>query len=361
LSDTLSDHSDPTTAHCRYTMVIDPTDSEAAVDLLFALKLLDQNNTNVVALSDFPEDATPTKRTAVLAQIKKSIENGDCLLLMNSAPLHSALYDVINRHYAISVEQDGITGEVRKVAFAQISLGSFSRYVRVHPNFRLIVHVPESKLCFTPMPFLNRMEKYYLSVRDALAQRIMDVSQNPPSCLRSVATPELRKALFEALIRGVEHFVDFVGGNSSFYGMSRKETVPTLVLRALESACNDPEQGTVFEPRMSVLSSMLRKNKFYFFKSIFKIYIKMLNLPNYLAPLCNYLSTNPNFPLSFFCGIFLNKGANSINSLSSKYFKSSSHSTANFFKRGFTPSGTPPSDNCSQAPQSQRCPLSCNS
>jgi E3 ubiquitin-protein ligase RNF213 len=216
LSDSLVEAADPTTAHCRYTMVIDPTDSEASIDLLFALKLLDPSITKVVTLSEFPEDATPTRRTTVLAQIKKSIENGDCLLLINSAPLQSALYDVINRHYAISVDQDGITGEVKREAFAQISLGSFSRYVRVHPNFRLIIHIPESKLAVTPMPFLNRMEKYQLSVREALAQRIVDVSLNPPPSLRSVATPDLRRFLLSSLKIGVEHFVAFAGGSSSF-------------------------------------------------------------------------------------------------------------------------------------------------
>lgn len=249
LGDGLAMGSDPTSAHCRYTLVVDPTDCEAAVDLLFALKLLDQTSAKIVSLSDFPEDASPTMTTAALAQVKKCIEDGETLLLVNSAPLQSALYDVINRHYAVSVRDDGTTD-----AFANIPLGSFSSLVRVHESFRLIVHVPLSQLPKTPMPFLNRFEKFTLSVRDALAQRVFDVSHAPPDSLLSIAKPEHRQKLFRVLEDGVNDFVAFAGGSSSFYGMSNTETVPALVLRALEDAfaCTDGE----FEPRPSIIAGL---------------------------------------------------------------------------------------------------------
>jgi hypothetical protein len=43
----------PTSAHCRYTVVMDPTDGEIAVDLLFTLKLLNRDITDVITLSEF--------------------------------------------------------------------------------------------------------------------------------------------------------------------------------------------------------------------------------------------------------------------------------------------------------------------
>lgn len=250
LEDRLADGTDPTSAHCRYTLVVDPTDCEAGVDLLFALKLLDQASTKIVSLSDFPEDASPTMTTAALAQIKKCIEDGETLLLVNSAPLQSALYDVINRHYAVSVREDGSSD-----AFANIPLGSFSSLVRVHESFRLIVHVPMSQLPKTPLPFLNRFEKFTLSVRDALAQRVLEVSLNPPHSLLCIPKPEHRKRIFQELEAGVNDFVAFAGGSTSFYGMSSTETVPALVLRALEDAC--VSTTLQFEPRPSVLAGMM--------------------------------------------------------------------------------------------------------
>ena len=255
LSDSLVDGSDPTSAHCRYILVVDPTDCEAAVDLMFALKLLDQSMTVVVSLSNFPEDASPTMTTAALAQIMKCIEEGKTLLLVNSAPLQSALYDVINRHYAISVKEDG-----RREAYANIPLGSFSSLIRVHKSFRLIVHIPTSHLCKTPMPFLNRLEKYTLSVRDALAQRVKEVSLNPPLCLRSMSKADHRQRIFWEIEKGVNDFVAFAGGSTSFYGMSATETVPALILRALEDACLS--SNTDFEPRLSVLAAIALNEEF---------------------------------------------------------------------------------------------------
>jgi hypothetical protein len=254
ISDKPDNPADPTSAHCRYTMVMDPTDSETAVDLLFTLKLLSRDNTDVITLSEFPEDAIPTRRTAVLADIKKAIENGRTLLLVNSGPLQSALYDVINRHYVVSVRDDG-TAE----AFANIALGSFSRYVKVHPEFRLIIHLPASERMSTPTPFLNRLEKYTLSVRDALAERICEVSFRPPVSLRSLPTPEQRQRLLNALQKGVDHFVSYTGGASSFYGMSGTETTSALILSALEDACisNNPD----FELKRSVLGVAIAEAK----------------------------------------------------------------------------------------------------
>jgi E3 ubiquitin-protein ligase RNF213 len=256
LADNLDENADPTAAHCRYTMIVDPTDCEAAIDLIFSMKLLDFNNTKIVSLSDFPEDATPTRQTAVLAQIKRAIELGECLLLKNSAPLQSALYDVINRHYAISVNADPLNeGKVIREAYANIALGSFSRYVKVHPNFRLVVHVPESKLPVTPLPFLNRMEKYPFSVRNALAQRMQHLALNPPSCLQSVATFDHRMALFNALKTGIEDFVSFAGGSASFYGFAPTEAIPALILRCLDE--NDVQSAFNFDVKPTVLSLVL--------------------------------------------------------------------------------------------------------
>jgi hypothetical protein len=249
LRDSLDSTADPTSAHCRYTLLIDPTDSEVSIDLLFHLRLLDQSTCNIVTVSDFQDDATATRRTAVLAQIKRSIECGDTLVLVNSSStLQAALYDVINRHYAISVNDDG-----SRDAFANISLGSFSRYVRIHPNFRLVIHLPKSKLAVTPLPFLNRLEKYTLSVSDVLAERMQDVTtNNPPLSLRSLATPKLRERLLREMERGLDHFIAFCGGKTSFYGMSTSETVPALVLRALNDAYSGKQID--FLPRQSLMS-----------------------------------------------------------------------------------------------------------
>lgn len=147
----------------------------------------------------------------------------------------------------ISLNKDG-----EKEAYANIPLGAFSSLVKVHPSFRLIVHLPFSELSRTPMPFLNRLEKYTLSIRDVLAQRILEISHNPPKCLKNIPQPKQRENLFYELKNGVDDFVTFAGGISSFYGMSITETVPALILRALEDISRG--DSNIFEPRLSVLA-----------------------------------------------------------------------------------------------------------
>jgi hypothetical protein len=258
LNDEVDEDSDASTTHCRYTLVVDPTDSETAIDLLFSMNLLDQQTTTVVTINDFPEDALPTKQILVLAQIKSAIEKGDCLLLKNSSVLQSALYDVINRHYAISVNTDSADQKVSREAYANISLGSFSRYVKVHPKSRLIVHIPESQLCVTPLPFLNRFEKFSLSIRDALSERITHLCTNPPNCFKVISTPDLRRSFLRCIESGMLDFVEYLGGSSSFYGLSIEAVSATL----LQSLSDENLTSLVsFGPIAHPLSEILRAIK----------------------------------------------------------------------------------------------------
>lgn len=233
LTDRVDEDLEPTAAHCRYTMLIDPTDSEVAVDLLFTMNLLDQSTTSVISLSDFPEDNNQTKHTAILGQIKTSIEKGQTLVLINSSHIQSALYDVINRHHVVSVSEDTKTHRTIREQYAQIAIGSFSRYVKIHPNFRLVIHIPESSLHLTPLPFLNRMEKYKLSVRDALQYRILEMSMKPPICFQKLPKKEFINELFNILLQGAQDFLNFIGGETTFYGFSMTETIPALLLAQL--------------------------------------------------------------------------------------------------------------------------------
>lgn len=51
------------------------------------------------------------------------------------------------------------------VYYANIAIGSFSRPCQVDPRFRLVIHLPLSAVPRTPLPFLNRLEKYTLSLQ----------------------------------------------------------------------------------------------------------------------------------------------------------------------------------------------------
>jgi hypothetical protein len=254
LTDTLQDLN-PTLAHCGHTLIIDPTESEAATDLLYSswrsLRMLDPNKTHVVRVADFIDDSSPTKISDILSRVKHAIQTSETLVLTCSDLLQSALYDVINRHHLVEVSVDETTKELIRNAYAQISLGSNSRKVRVHPEFRLVVLVSLSQLAKTPLPFLNRFEKYYLSVEDALEQQIELAAEEPPASLRSIATSALRRKFLKELSLGLNHFVDYVGGQSSSFGIS-KDTTSAIVLHTLQDSDSD-----VFDVKPSNISLSL--------------------------------------------------------------------------------------------------------
>ena len=183
-----------------------------------------------VIISDFADDSSTTRRIEALRQIRVAIERGQTLILVNSESLHTALYDVFNRYYMSVPDSDG---ENQYLYFANIAIGNVSRRVRVHPNFRVIVHLPFSKLRTTPTPFLNRFSKFQLSVSDVMKEKAAQFALNPPSSFSSIP-PEYLKSFFVAVNDGAEDFAETIGGSSTLYGYLKNETVSSLVLNVIE-------------------------------------------------------------------------------------------------------------------------------
>jgi hypothetical protein len=247
---------DPTTAHCRYIMIVDPTDSEASVDILKGLQLFDSavsnsardcgtdksiTNTCYQSISDFPRDQEIRRQADILGEISAAVESGKTLLLSNTGPIQSSLYDLINRYYQI------LTTNGEKAAFTNVSLGSFSRQVRVHPEFRLVIIIKKSDIPGTPLPFLNRFEKYTLSIQDVLQQRLSEIIKSPTQFL----IDNFRKAeriikFFEVCKREVESFFELLGKENAFYGVSGQETISALILQYVEDMATS---GVLFPSR----------------------------------------------------------------------------------------------------------------
>ena len=99
LADAVGPAEDPSTAPFRHVLLLDPTDAEVSVDLLFELHLLNPAATTLVALADFAEDAHELRRSEAVASIKAAAEAGHTVLLTHAAPIASSLYDLLNRHH----------------------------------------------------------------------------------------------------------------------------------------------------------------------------------------------------------------------------------------------------------------------
>lgn len=264
LADAVGPAEDPSTSPFRHVLLLDPTDAEVSVDLLFELRLLNPAATTLVALADFAEDAHELRRSEAVASIKAAAEAGHTVLLTHAAPIASSLYDLLNRHHKrvataqgrwkyysnIAIGRFELVGQPLllapryslAIAFLHDPICSFSRPCAVHPRFRIVVHLPFSAVSRTPQPFLNRFEKYPLSVQSALAERI--ASLKPLPSLGAIALGHTDSespvcndpALWAALLAGVEHFAAAVDPTVSAPGFVPGETAAAVVLQVRVSA-----------------------------------------------------------------------------------------------------------------------------
>ncbi len=79
----------------------------------------------MIALANFPEDELPTSQAEVLAEIRDAVEEGKTIVLLNTGPLHSALYSLLNRHYTASRNARGVE---EPVVF--LAIGSVNRTIK---------------------------------------------------------------------------------------------------------------------------------------------------------------------------------------------------------------------------------------
>ncbi len=147
----------------RYKLVIDESEDESAVRLLFQTGILDSNpnQTSIFRMSDFPEDIDNELRNVeILSTMKLCMETGKTILMVNTGRIHGALYDVFNQNFSIMA-----TGDTRKI-FSKVAIGPKTVDVVVHEDFQCIVHIKRSEFDNIPPPFLSRFQKYSLSIND---------------------------------------------------------------------------------------------------------------------------------------------------------------------------------------------------
>lgn len=229
----------PSEAHFRHTMVVDRSNSEAGVSLMFDQGLLKQETTTVVSLSDFPDDQSIARVAQALRGVKRAAELGHTLLLVNCPQsVFTALYDVFNRYYRSVTSQDNT------VYYADITIGALSLPVRIHPDFKVVVHISMRQLSAMPTPLLNRFSKFAVSATDALQERLVRAESSPPQCLAGLAkVPKAVRVFFDAISGGVEHFAQTVSSGHPermFHGFVSKETIPALVLRLMQDSVSAP-------------------------------------------------------------------------------------------------------------------------
>ena len=92
--------------------------------------------------------------------------------------IHECFYDLFNQRY--SVINDPKSNRCHY--YTNIAIGAHSKPCKVDPHFRCIVVVKEEDLSRTPLPFLNRFEKYRIS-HDVIYKKVLDSSPKPAHLL----------------------------------------------------------------------------------------------------------------------------------------------------------------------------------
>lgn len=245
LQDQLRPDEDPNQSHFRHILLIDKSSCENAPNLLFDMNLLDAATTVVFTVSDFPADISELNRSALISRIKNAVETGKTIILVNSSSIINAFFDLVNKHYspigssgAKQTEErsnfDGAKANDQQLYYANISIGSFSRPCVVHPRTKIIVHVPVAQLPTTPLPFLNRFDKFSISLVDVLREELVIMSRKEEEHRATSKSTELPlSTLFRFIFEGADDFVKKLDMGTMFYGLIPQETVAALIMRSI--------------------------------------------------------------------------------------------------------------------------------
>jgi len=147
----------------RFKLIIDCTEDDSILRLLKKGEIAEVTKRSLYKLSNLPEE-NGLERLRLISGVKFAALQGSFAVLSQTEPINESFYDLFNKRFQV------VSGRNDEVClYANIAVGGMSRRSRVLSNFECVVHVRESNLADTPSPFLNRFEKYRLTLADVLA------------------------------------------------------------------------------------------------------------------------------------------------------------------------------------------------
>jgi hypothetical protein len=242
----------------RYLLIIDTSTNDAV--LRFLMNILSKKRAaacKLLKLGDFVDDIE-TQRIHLISHVRWAAEKGEFVVLSHTDSVNESFYDLFNQHFR-KFEDRTRPDVVEVVYHANIAIGAHSRKCKVSPGFQCMVHLTLDELQVAPAPFLNRFEKYRLTMEDALNYVLLT---HP-----FLSTVPIMK---QVILRVFEHMQAFVRtiGSSSIYGFAKQQTIESailyLILRfeswenvAVSIACN--LQDSDFVDQASLLYSSLEE------------------------------------------------------------------------------------------------------
>ena len=203
----------------RYIMCIDTTTSDGILRFLLEHSISKiREKSKLLKLGDFVEDAHVQQMT-LISQTRFAMERGDLVVLSHSDSTNESFYDLFNQHFRKFLDRN--EGREEVIYHTNIAVGADSRRCRVVPQFQCLMHLTLAELNVAPAPFLNRFEKYRITMTDALEYILSNHRAKFP--LSTVVYKVLihLRALFETV------------GYDSFIGYAHKQTVESCFIAIL--------------------------------------------------------------------------------------------------------------------------------
>ncbi|KAF2078193.1 hypothetical protein CYY_000483 [Polysphondylium violaceum] len=214
LAQDLNEVQKPSEITFRYGMLVDPSNETSSS--LQILKEVGIEHT-VVRVGGFGNDKSEESLVQVLSLIKSKMATETTLVLVNTEVIDPCFYELFNRYFILmpSREANG-----RTMFLSNVSFGSHSIHFEVHPKFKVLIHMPLSRIPHVQTPWINRFEKFYLSI-DVLTQ------------FKNTGFEESSIKRFDFLSKSSQNFVDQTHVRQSqellLIGYSKTETIPSLV------------------------------------------------------------------------------------------------------------------------------------
>eukprot|EP00979_Chaetoceros_neogracilis_P011770 scaffold2972_cov257-Chaetoceros_neogracile.AAC.18 len=250
------------TSNCRYSLIIDESDDDSIMRILKNEGLLDISRKSLFKLSNLHENAE-FEKVSLVSGVKFAARQGSKVVLSQTDSVNESFYDLFNQHFKRITNR---TGEV--CLFANIAVGGISRRSRVGSTFRCIVHVRASELSDLPAPFLNRFEKYRLSITDLFTAK---VNQSP-----------LISRIFSRSLKQINKFVSSL----TLCGFVPLQTIESCMLELLSGACENEDSCVC---NMNPASSTFYDHFVSFLKSLLNLTVPRQDLINVMAYAKDYL------------------------------------------------------------------------
>ena len=146
----------------RFKLIIDCTGDDSILRLLSIGGIVDVSKRSMFKLSRMPQEVA-LEELRLVSGVKFAALQGNLAVLSQTESINESFYDLFNQRFQAVTGRDGSVN-----LYANIAVRGISRRSLVRPEFKCVVHVNESDMHQMPAPFLNRFEKFRLTIHDVL-------------------------------------------------------------------------------------------------------------------------------------------------------------------------------------------------